>query len=132
MIVLAVTRDREIGVDVECQVDGEDPLDVAYLDDRLFCPREARELRLFLLEQQADRFYELWTLKEAYVKSCGKGLFMPLDQFGFRFPCSHRVEIEFERVSSTMWTIRATGDSGCSRQGKRGAQSRCRNPSRRP
>lgn len=101
MIVLAIARNGEVGVDVERQLRGEDSLELAHMANRFFSPREARELCALPLQQQADRFYDLWTLKEAYVKACGRGLSMPLDRFGFRFPCGRGVEIEFHFSSRT-------------------------------
>jgi 4'-phosphopantetheinyl transferase len=116
MIVLAITRSREVGVDVECQSRGEKSPERADIADRFFSPREARDLRSLPMHRQADRFYDLWTLKEAYIKACGKGLSMPLDEFGFRFPCSHGVDIEFSSEITDdprnwkFWLLKASED----------------------
>ncbi|HEX2049968.1 MAG TPA: 4'-phosphopantetheinyl transferase superfamily protein [Actinomycetota bacterium] len=63
-----------IGVDVE-MVRAVDP----GLARRVFSPSERR----YLAAGGDERFFELWTLKEALVKATGRGLQTPLDSFGF-------------------------------------------------
>jgi 4'-phosphopantetheinyl transferase len=75
-----------IGVDVE-HILRRAPLDVA---DRFFTPMEARSLMQRPTELRSRRFYEYWTLKEAYIKARGLGLSLPLDRFTF--------DIDSERV----------------------------------
>jgi 4'-phosphopantetheinyl transferase len=78
-IVLGITRGRALGVDVEgCA--GTAPLEVAR---RYFSAREADALYALPGDAQHRRFFEYWTLKEAYIKARGKGLSIPLDEFGF-------------------------------------------------
>lgn len=80
MIVCLVGRQRELGVDVEDRHRARRTLDIA---ERFFSPREARELRELPSHAQGDRFMELWTLKEAYIKARGLGLRIPLAHFSF-------------------------------------------------
>lgn len=79
LALLAVTRGREIGVDVErlreMQHDGEP------LAERFFSPREAAVLRSLPTRLRREAFFRCWTSKEAYIKAQGKGLSLPLDQF---------------------------------------------------
>ena len=58
LIALAVTRHREIGVDVENVRVRQVSLDIA---DRFFAPAEVAELASFQRERQQDRFFEYWT-----------------------------------------------------------------------
>ncbi len=51
--------------------------------NRYFYPREARDLRALPAACQPRRFFELWTLKEAYLKARGTGLATALDSFSF-------------------------------------------------
>ncbi|QFZ84102.1 4'-phosphopantetheinyl transferase superfamily protein [Variovorax paradoxus] len=79
LIVLAVARHIELGVDVE-NVERKAALDVA---NHYFSPAEAQALDALPSTDQAERFFELWTLKESYIKARGLGLQIPLDSFGF-------------------------------------------------
>lgn len=92
MIVVAVTQRTEIGVDVESRTRGSD---LASIGEHFFSPREVEGFRSLAGEDQRRRFYELWTLKEAYIKARGLGLALPLDGFSFDFPSPHDVDITF-------------------------------------
>jgi 4'-phosphopantetheinyl transferase len=73
------TADVDLGVDVE-NAERPAPLDVA---ESSFALSEVIALRALPPEAQARRFFEYWTLKEAYVKARRRGLTIPLDQFAF-------------------------------------------------
>ncbi|AOZ94423.1 4'-phosphopantetheinyl transferase family protein [Paenibacillus crassostreae] len=47
----------------------------------LFTPQENWKLASYSGGRQLDYFYQLWTLKESYMKAIGKGLSIPLDSF---------------------------------------------------
>lgn len=82
LALIAVARDHELGVDIErCR-----PLPyAAAIAERFFSPAERRALRALPPERQLAAFYRLWTCKEAYIKACGNGLALPLDQFDVAF-----------------------------------------------
>jgi len=90
LIALAVTRGRELGVDVENVTTRSISLDVA---DRFFSATEADELSRVPPPRQQDRFFEYWTFKESYIKARGMGLSLPLDGFSFKFPDQNAVRI---------------------------------------
>ncbi|MGB8681806.1 MAG: 4'-phosphopantetheinyl transferase superfamily protein [Candidatus Binatus sp.] len=74
----AVTRGREIGVDLEfirCDLEAEQ------IAERFFSHREIATLRALPLSLRKYAFFLCWTRKEAYIKARGDGLSMPLDQF---------------------------------------------------
>jgi len=50
-----------------------------------FSAREIADLALLPQDQQKQRFFDYWTLKEAYIKARGLGLAIPLDKFSFQF-----------------------------------------------
>jgi 4'-phosphopantetheinyl transferase len=83
LIVLAVTEQRALGVDVENIIARGASIDIA---DRLFAPAEVVALAAVPHHQQQYRFFEYWTLKEAYIKARGLGLSLPLDKFSFHYP----------------------------------------------
>lgn len=69
-----------IGVDIEQIKD----MDIK-IAQRFFTPTEYSYLCRFNKEIQNHKFFELWTLKESYIKYKGKGLSIPLDSFEFNF-----------------------------------------------
>lgn len=92
MVVLAVTRNRDIGIDVEYTLRNGTGLEIA---KKYFSQEEVRDLQAVPQHLQKKRFFDLWTLKEAYIKACGMGLGIPLDQFAFEFPAQGEVRIKF-------------------------------------
>jgi 4'-phosphopantetheinyl transferase len=60
-----------LGVDVEAVETNDDMLAVAA---QFFSAREVDGLRALPLEQQHERFFTLWTLKESYAKARGLGI----------------------------------------------------------
>jgi 4'-phosphopantetheinyl transferase len=94
LTVCLVGRDREVGVDVEDRTRGGSLLEVA---DRFFSPLEVKALRALPLEEQMDRFFLYWTLKESYIKARGMGLSLSLSAFSFELdPPGHGIRILFD------------------------------------
>lgn len=81
-ILLGVTRDRALGIDVENLNARSASLDLAR---RVFAPQEIEALSALPEARQRERFLELWTLKESYIKARGMGLAIPTRKFGFDF-----------------------------------------------
>jgi 4'-phosphopantetheinyl transferase len=80
LIAMIVARDLEVGVDVEDRDRRGQLLNVA---DRYFSPSEVEALHALPDDEQLDRFFLYWTLKESYIKARGMGLAIPLSQFSF-------------------------------------------------
>lgn len=70
---------NEIGVDVEYM--GDNSLEIA---KRFFHESEYMAIMNQEPQYQREMFYELWTLKESYIKYKGKGLSIPLNSFQFK------------------------------------------------
>jgi len=78
LALYAITRGREVGVDVE-RIRAE--VAQEKIAERFFSPREVTVLRALPMSLQATAFFACWTRKEAYIKAKGDGLALPLDQF---------------------------------------------------
>jgi 4'-phosphopantetheinyl transferase len=78
LALVAVTRGREIGVDLE-RISAEAANE--QIAERFFSPREIIKLRSLPTDRQTEAFFHCWTRKEAYIKARGEGLSLPLDQF---------------------------------------------------
>jgi 4'-phosphopantetheinyl transferase len=90
-VALAVSKDREVGIDIE---DRQRKVEYLALAERYFAAAEARHLQQVSDLNLRDAFFAIWTLKEAYVKAIGRGLSFPLDAFAFeleidRLKCFH-------------------------------------------
>lgn len=86
LICCAVTQDHEIGVDVENLLRGGETIKIA---NRYFSPNEYEALIALPADKQQSRFFDLWTLKESYIKACGMGLAIPLSDFSFTIPAEN-------------------------------------------
>ncbi len=93
LIALAVSRDRDVGVDVEHLSVREVSLGIAH---RFFSATEVRDLASVPENGRQDRFFEYWTFKESYIKARGMGLSLPLDGFSFEFAQPDRVRIRID------------------------------------
>ncbi len=83
LILCGITRDYDIGVDVE---DAQRSTHAAFESlSSYFSASEIDALARLPEDQQKQRFFDYWTLKESYIKARGKGLAIPLDKFSFQF-----------------------------------------------
>ena len=89
-VACAISSDTAVGVDVE-RTDRRAA--VTQLADRYFSEREAAELRALSESMRLVRFTELWTLKEAYLKSVGVGLSGSLSAVSFRFDAAGSMDV---------------------------------------
>ena len=80
LVAVAVFSGTTLGLDVERLNSKIDFLDIA---QRYFSAAEHRELLKLPTPRRNTRFFEIWTLKEAYMKARGLGLNMALDEISF-------------------------------------------------
>lgn len=95
--VLAFCRGREIGIDVE----RADPrVEIDDLAESSFSTTERHSLRLLRGNARVDRFFQLWTAKEAFIKALGGGLSIPLQDF--------TVDVGLE---TDLWTVATSAET---------------------
>lgn len=80
VVACAINRGQELGIDVE-YIDGKH--DYAELTHLVLAEAELATLNRLPLCERRERFYVLWTLKEAYLKAIGIGLSIPLTSLEF-------------------------------------------------
>jgi 4'-phosphopantetheinyl transferase len=94
LVACAVALGRDVGVDVEHtatpRFDVDACLEIAASN---FAPSEIAALAALPREARRERFFAIWTLKEAYIKARGLGLALPLARFAFDLPPSAASEI---------------------------------------
>ncbi len=78
LALYAVTLTRPVGIDVEYIRPMPDAEQIA---SRFFAASENATLRALPASQKEQAFFNCWTRKESYIKACGDGLAIPLDEF---------------------------------------------------
>ena len=80
--LLAFTRGRDLGVDIEAQRPDFATREIA---QRFFAPSETSRLLALPEAEQTRAFFQCWTRKEGYIKARGDGLSRSLDSFEVAF-----------------------------------------------
>ena len=91
-VACVVSGHEAVGVDVEAVSRRVAPLSTAL---RFFAPEEVETLRGLPEPAAIERFFDYWTLKEAYLKARGFGLNLPLDAFAMQVS-REAIEISFK------------------------------------
>lgn len=77
--VVCAIDDSPVGIDVEKFAD----IDFS-IAKRFFSEQECLDLYMRQGGARLSYFFDLWTLKESYIKAAGMGLSLPLDSFSIR------------------------------------------------
>lgn len=77
--IVCAIADHSVGIDIE-EVSDID-LGIAY---RFFSDQEQEDLKRLSPKEQNIYFFDLWSLKESYIKKLGMGLSIPLHSFTIR------------------------------------------------
>jgi 4'-phosphopantetheinyl transferase len=104
LVVLAITLEHKIGIDVEPTFSTADWRAIA---NRFFSAMECQYLFALPETDRASAFLSLWTQKEAYAKARGEGLSIPLDSFSIL--ASHdgtlRVDDSYDSAARLNWSF---------------------------
>jgi 4'-phosphopantetheinyl transferase len=98
LIVCAVVWEGDVGVDVEMLDDGTAERDCA----RRFAAVERAALERDRRNGKASRFFDYWTLKEAYLKARGLGLAAELDTVSFGLGDASGLTVRFNDEQADM------------------------------
>ena len=93
LALIAVCRERFLGVDVEELRNLDDIMEIAV---RFFSRQEISSLQKCLPEEKTAMFFRYWTAKEAYIKACGKSVSESLLK---------RIDIAFAGFKGDGWQI---------------------------
>jgi 4'-phosphopantetheinyl transferase len=99
-VACAISRDGEVGVDVESrsQID-----DLETLMGGVCSADEQGQVLAAPRSEQAARFLDLWSLKEAYVKACGTGIDTKLAHITFDLTAPSLIRASLPSKTTKSW-----------------------------
>lgn len=101
LVACAIAETADLGIDAE-YVDRV--VDEQAIARRYFASGEVAQLERCSSGQRTMRFFELWTLKEAYLKGTGRGLVTPLSVMSFTLGNSGRIGVTpSTRIDARVW-----------------------------
>ena len=104
LALVAVTRGREVGVDIEHVRPVKDVLGVAA---SFFSPKERDALARIAQDYRLRAFLATWVLKEAYLKACGEGLLRSPNAFDVTIEDNPRLlQVRDRPGDETRWSLR--------------------------
>jgi len=92
LIMCGVTLNNDIGVDVE-HINCNNNIDE--FAKFALSSSEYEQLQLLHPDHRKRRFLDFWTLKESYIKACGRGLDIPLKDFNIELQIDNFINISF-------------------------------------
>ena len=87
-----VTLTDDCGIDAERLYSRHELTAVAR---RMFSPAEVRQMEHLEGDRRLEYFYDRWTLREAYVKARGTGIFSPTRSIEFDIDADGRIKAQF-------------------------------------
>ncbi len=113
-VLCAVTRERQVGVDLE-RLRPMPEMDA--IAAQVFSAREQAAYRSVAPDARARAFFNGWTRKEAYIKAIGDGLSCPLERFDVSLTPGEPARllgVEGDLAAPARWTLHAWDpEPGC-------------------
>jgi 4'-phosphopantetheinyl transferase len=78
--VVCGTANSNVGIDIEKVSE----IEALKLANEFFSDEEFYDISSMNSDEQINYFYDIWTLKESYIKTIGKGLYIPLNSFSIK------------------------------------------------
>ena len=91
-VVCGVALGDDVGVDIESLQRSNNVLSIA---DHYFSKAEVKALFALPEAEREDRFFDYWTLKEAYMKAHGQGISLGLGNFSFAIADDEAIAVRF-------------------------------------
>lgn len=88
--VVCVIDEKPIGVDIE----QEKLIEHKEIAGNFFTEGEYKYISKGDLDTQIRKFYDIWTLKESYIKCCGTGLSMKLNSFSISIDTDKNISVD--------------------------------------
>jgi 4'-phosphopantetheinyl transferase len=112
LALIAITRSRAVGVDIERLDPSVNALEIG---ERFFSRCEVTTLRGLYGSARTEAFFRCWTKKEAYLKARGMGLTVPLDRLRDDVAHGHAAPLSVwdERAKRSRWSIQHLSPTPC-------------------
>lgn len=78
--MVCTTANFNVGIDIEKVSE----IEALKLANEFFQRKNFYDISNMNSDEQINYFYDLWTLKESYIKTIGKGLYIPLNSFSIK------------------------------------------------
>lgn len=102
--VVCALDNQTVGIDVERfrkPLDAHEPKDLKVM--KLFSEAEQAYIKKADANDRPARFYQLWTLKESYLKALGVGLSQPLNSFTINIIDEHHANLIIDEQVQAGW-----------------------------
>ncbi|SFL37565.1 4'-phosphopantetheinyl transferase [Gracilibacillus orientalis] len=86
--VMCAINDNDVG----CDIEEIKPLNVEEISTAFFTNEECKYINSDS-NNRLDKFYEIWTLKESYIKCCGLGLSLSLKDFSINISLEGNISV---------------------------------------
>ena len=95
--VVCTTANFNVGIDIEKISE----IEALKLAKEFFSADEFYDISNMNSDEQINCFFDLWTLKESYIKTIGKGLYTPLNSFSIKK--ESRTSISYKHISKNFY-----------------------------